>query len=65
MPRKARMDAPQALLLIIGRGIERRSILRDDTNRNRFVDRPAQLLLETVTPCFAWPLIPKSGGKET
>ncbi|MBI4773865.1 MAG: transposase [Deltaproteobacteria bacterium] len=58
MPRKARIDAPGALHHIICRGIERRNIFRDDTDRNRFVDRLAKLLLETATPCFAWALMP-------
>jgi len=53
MPRKARIDAPGALHRIIRRGIERRSIFREDTDRIQFVDRLAKLLLETAIPCFA------------
>jgi len=50
MPRKARIDAPEALHHIIRRGIERRNIFRDDTDRNRFVGRIAKLPAETATP---------------
>ena len=38
MPRKSRIDAPGALHHIIVRGIERRKIFADDTDRNNFVD---------------------------
>ncbi|MBI4772940.1 MAG: hypothetical protein HY788_01950 [Deltaproteobacteria bacterium] len=44
---------------IIRRGIETRNVFRDDTDRNRFVDRQAaKLPVETRTPCFARALIP-------
>lgn len=36
MPRQAGIDAPGALHHIICRGIERRNISRDNTDRNRF-----------------------------
>jgi len=39
MPRKARIDAPGALHHIIARGIDRRSIFEDDTDRNDFMPR--------------------------
>ena len=58
MPRKARIDAPGALHHIICRGIERRRIFQDDTDRDNFVDRLGKILIETSTPCFAWALIP-------
>jgi len=38
MPRKARIDAPGALHHIIVRGIERRKIFIDDSDRNNFLD---------------------------
>jgi len=57
--------APGALHRIICRGFEPRSIFRDDTGGKRFLDRLAKRLLDTVTPYFAWALIPDSGGKET
>jgi putative transposase len=38
MPRKARIDAPGAFHHIICRGIERRKIFYDDTDRNNFLN---------------------------
>jgi putative transposase len=58
MPRKARIDAPGALHHIIMRGIERRKIFWDDTDRDSFIDRLGQVLTETQTDCFAWALMP-------
>jgi len=58
MPRKARIDAPGALHHIIVRGIERRNIFDDDTDRINFMDRLGKVLLETDTKCFSWALIP-------
>ena len=58
MPRKARIDAPGALHHIIVRGIEKRNIFLDDTDRNSFLDRLGKILLETNTACFAWALLP-------
>ena len=58
MPRKARIDAPGALHHIIVRGIERRKIFYDDGDRDNFLQRLADVLTETSTPCFAWTLIP-------
>jgi len=58
MPRKARIDAPGALHLIIARGIERRSILDDDTDRNNFLSRLETILSDTRTSCYARALIP-------
>lgn len=58
MPRKARIDAPGALHHIMIRGIERRKIFLDDTDRNSFVDRLGTILKDTETPCFAWALLP-------
>ncbi len=58
MPRQARVDAPGALQHIIVRGIERREIFRDDTDRDNFLDRLGTILLETKTGCYAWALIP-------
>jgi REP element-mobilizing transposase RayT len=58
MPRKARIDAPGALHHIIGRGIERRKIFYDDTDRDNFLERLEIILKETSTPCYGWALIP-------
>lgn len=58
MPRKARIDAPGALHHIMCRGIERRKIFRDETDRDNFVKRLKRVITETQTPCYAWALIP-------
>ena len=58
MPRKSRIDAAGALHHIIVRGIERGVIFQDDIDRDRFIERLSAILSETVTPCYAWALIP-------
>jgi len=58
MPRQSRIDAPGALHHIIFRGIERGKIFYDDADRDAFVTRLGQVLIETNTDCFAWALIP-------
>ena len=58
MPRKSRIDAPGALHHIIVRGIERRKLFADDTDRNNFLERLGSILTETNTSCYAWALIP-------
>ena len=58
MPRKARIDAPGALHHLIVRGIERKEIFQDDADRDFFVERLGQVLLDTRTDCFAWALMP-------
>jgi putative transposase len=58
MPRKARIDAAGALHHIIVRGIERRKIFLDDADRDSFVNRLGQVLIETHTDCFAWAMMP-------
>ncbi len=58
MPRKARIDAPGALHHIICRGIERRKIFLDDSDRDHFVQRLGRVISETQTPCYAWAIIP-------
>jgi REP element-mobilizing transposase RayT len=71
MPRQARIDAPGALYHIIFRGIERRNIFKDNTDRKRFLERLGSILQKTATPCFGWALIPNHShlllktGKET
>lgn len=58
MPRKARIDAPGALHHIIVRGIDRRNIFMDDTDRDDFLDRLSAIIEDTRTACFAWALMP-------
>lgn len=57
MPRKARIDAPGSLHHIICRGIERRKIFRNDTDKDDFIERLSKALTETQTPCYAWALL--------
>jgi REP element-mobilizing transposase RayT len=42
----------------MARGIERRKIFKDDKDRSSFLERPALILEETQTQCYAWALIP-------
>jgi len=58
MPRKARIDAPGALHHIIVRGIEKREIFKDNSDRQRFIERLGAILSDSKTPCYAWALIP-------
>ena len=58
MPRQARIDAAGALHHIIVCGIESRKIFRDDADRDAFVKRLGQVVIETQTDCFGWALIP-------
>ncbi|MDZ7580619.1 MAG: transposase [Deltaproteobacteria bacterium] len=57
MPRKSRIDVPGALHHIICRGIERRKIFRNSTDKDDFINRLSLVLIETNTPCYAWALL--------
>jgi len=57
MPRKARLDAPGTLHHVIVRGIERRNIVNDDTDRKDFVRRLGELVVDTDTDIYAWALM--------
>ena len=57
MPRGPRLDSPGTLHHIIIRGINRESIVRDDTDRAAFVDRMGNLAASTSTPIYAWALL--------
>ena len=57
-PRKARIDAPGALHHIICRGIERRRIYRDDSDRQDFLNRLGLILSEPRKTCYAWVFLP-------
>ncbi len=58
MPRGARIDAADAVHHIMGRGIERRKIFDSDADRDHFLHRMGEILLDTGTTCFAWSLMP-------
>jgi len=57
MPRQSRIDAPGALHHVIIRGIERKAVFKDDTDRFEFVERIESIFSESRTPCFAWSLM--------
>jgi len=57
MPRSSRIDIPGLLQHVIVRGIERRDIFLDDSDRALFVDRLSKILIDTGTGCLAWALM--------
>lgn len=58
MPRQARLDAPGALHHVIARGIERVKIFRDETDRQDFLTRLADLCQTEALRAYAWALLP-------
>ncbi|MCG6537042.1 MAG: transposase [Syntrophales bacterium LBB04] len=58
MPRKARIDATGTVHHVIGRGIDRAVIFRNDRDRDDFLRRLSGILHETYTCCYAWVLMP-------
>jgi len=61
MPRGPRLDAPGVLHHVMVRGIERRSIFRDDRDRRDFVARLAALSDAKAWEVYAWALLPNHG----
>ncbi len=61
MPRQARLDAPGTLHHVIVRGIEKRRIVDNDTDREDFVTRMGEIALDTKTRIFAWVLMSNHG----
>jgi hypothetical protein len=57
MPRQARLDAPRTLHLMMIRGIEGRSIFRDNRDRKDFVARLGNLAKQSGTRLLAWSLL--------
>ncbi|MCK8602611.1 transposase [Desulfoferrobacter suflitae] len=57
MPRQARLDVPGTLHHVIIRGIERRRIVDDQEDRDRFAARLGDLAIETGTAIYAWSLL--------
>lgn len=57
MPRQARLDSPGTLHHVMIRGIEKRRIVDDDTDRGDFVRRLGTLAEEIRTPIYAWALM--------
>ncbi len=58
MPRGPRLDAPGVLHHVMARGIERRAIFRDDTDRADFVRRLATRAEAGAVTVYAWALLP-------
>lgn len=58
MPRGPRDDAPGVVHHVMVRGIERRSIFRDDADREALLGRLSRLVPELGFRCFAWALMP-------
>ncbi len=57
MPRQARLDVPGTLHHVIVRGIEKRKIVDDTTDRKNFVSRMGQIAADTGTAIYAWSLM--------
>ncbi|MGA8180981.1 MAG: transposase [Desulfobacterales bacterium] len=58
MPRLARLDAPGVLHHVMGRGIERKKIFLNDTDRNDFIGRLSGLAKDEAMEIYAWVLMP-------
>lgn len=54
MPRTARLDAPGTLHHVMIRGIERRNIFRNKTDRLDFLERLEKLIPESGIVCYGW-----------
>ena len=57
MPRGPRLDAPGTLHHVMLRGIERRRIVDNDTDREDFVTRMGTVAMNTETAIYAWALM--------
>src|SRR5512139_3714420 len=58
MPRGPRLDFIGALHHVIVRGIERRRIFRSQADRNLFLERLAEWVIESRAGLYAWALMP-------
>lgn len=54
MPRQARLDIAGALHHIMVRGINKSNIFEDDQDRNRFMERLGQTVIEGKCTVYAW-----------
>ncbi len=57
MPRQARLDAPGMLHHVIVRGIEKKEIVTDNTDRKNFITRLGTLITDTDMEVYAWALM--------
>ena len=58
MPRLARLDAPGVLHHVMGRGIEKKEIFLNETDRHDFISRLAKLAEDESMAVYAWALLP-------
>ena len=58
MPRQSRLDAPGVLHHVMGRGIEKRNIFINDTDRHDFIERLSGLSDDGAMDIYAWVLLP-------
>ena len=58
MRRQPRLDAPDTLHHVMVRGLERRALFRDDTDRADCVARLATLAEPGALTVYAWALLP-------
>lgn len=58
MPRQSRLDAPGVLHHVMGRGIEKRNIFINDSDRQDFIERLAALSNDGAWDIYAWVLLP-------
>lgn len=58
MPRTRRLDWKNAVHHVMARGVEKRSIFIDDSDRRRFVSRLGRYVEETGIDIYAWVLMP-------
>lgn len=58
MSRQARIDIPGVVHHVIVRGLERKEIFLDDSDRGEFLYRLEKSLSDTKCLCYAWALIP-------
>ncbi len=58
MPRDKRLELPGAIYHVIVRGLERREIYRDDTDRKEFLRRLEKGLQQIGDQCYGWVLMP-------
>lgn len=58
MPRLPRLDVPGAIYHVICRGIERRDIFKDEKDKDFFLSRLGDILIDSSTCLYAFALIP-------
>ena len=57
MPRQARLDVPGALHHIMVRGINKAAIFDDDQDRQKFLERLGENIVEAKCSVYAWVLM--------